>query len=130
MIEITHARTGRSMKKRMRTRPASFQESGVTVSGLGTGVRVTLATAPVPLGLMTSGAGMGTGFGLDGGARADLLQAVDDHPFASLETVLDRSQAVCICPSRIGRRATSFLVVDDRRGIFCPGRYPRGTVNL
>src|SRR5260370_28530771 len=49
---------------------------------------------------------------LHGDARAHLLQAVDDHPFARFQPVLTRPQAVVERPHPDGRSARLVLLVD------------------
>src|SRR5438445_13739461 len=74
-IEMTHARTGRSMKKRAST-------AGL-LSGL---LRLR--------GVRRRGREMHGKVRLDRDAWPHLLQAVDDHPLARLQTVGDLPQAV------------------------------------
>src|SRR6478672_5305599 len=93
-IDITHARTGRSMKNRAST------------AGLLSGV------FRLPGGRQERD-WHGHELRLDGGARAGLLQAVDDHQLARLQAGLDLAQAVLQRPGADGAGDDLVLVVDD-----------------
>src|SRR3954463_7877994 len=94
-IEMTHARTGRSMKKRAST------------AGLPSG-------RPGPRGVRHRGRdGHVHEVRLDRGARPHLLQAVDDHPLARLQAVGDLPHAVVERPQPDGAVDHRILRVDD-----------------
>src|SRR5262249_20468727 len=105
-IEMTHARTGRSMKKRASMTVLLFCGRG---SGPGCGLRKARRSVGAP------------GFGgrhvdqlrLHGEARPHLLQAVDDHPLARLQAVGDLAQAVMECSEANGAGDDLVLLVDD-----------------
>src|SRR5262249_3684640 len=108
--EITHARTGRSMKKRA---SMTVLLSAVCVRswwlGDGQGLRQARRSVGVP------------GFRgrhvyhlrLHGDARAHLLQAVDDHPLVRPHTVGDLPQAVVERPQLDGAGHHLILLVHN-----------------
>src|SRR5208282_2853598 len=96
--EITHARTGRSMKKRASTAGPLSEFFGLP-------------------GICPDRVRHVHEFRLDRDARPHLLQAVDDHPLARLQAVGDLAQTVMKCPQPDGARTCSLLANTPRRRI-------------
>src|SRR5882724_257545 len=107
-IEMTHARTGRSMKKR------------ANMTGLLSGFIELRGGTSGFQGLRRFGWAASGGrdrhvheLRLDGDARSDLLQTVHDHPLARPQAVFDRPQAVVQRPHADGTGGHLVLLVDD-----------------
>src|SRR5437867_3055336 len=93
-IEMTHARTGRSMKKRAST--AGLLSALFGLPGVRPGRRRRVHELR-----------------LDGGARPDLLKAVDDDLLARLEAVGDLAQTAVTCSQPDGAGDDLVLLVHD-----------------
>src|SRR5262245_24379011 len=94
-MEITHASTGRSMKKRA-SMTASNSDKETRRQGATTSRRSPRGASLVrvsPCLRVSLSPCLDTWhvheLRLDGDARPDLLQAVDDHPLAGLQALLD-----------------------------------------
>src|SRR5215831_11428507 len=107
-IEMTHARTGRSMKKR------------ASMTGLLSGLRGSRGGTSGLQSLRQCGWATRGGrdrhvdqLRLHGEARPHLLQAVDDHSLARLQAVGDLAQAVMERSEANGAGDDLVLLVDD-----------------
>src|SRR5207247_3109971 len=92
--EITHARTGRSMKKRASTAGLLSGFCGLS-------------------GVCRERDRHVHQLGFDGGARPHLLQAVDDYALARLEAVGDLAQTVMKCSQLNGAGDHLVLLIHD-----------------